>query len=190
MTRTTFFKLRLTATACLLAAVPFIMPLHAEETLKEVAKRLDLVLADKKLYVEHKERELERLKELFGRQTASAEYEYEINTRLSDAYRKFQLDSAIAYAQKAVEPARQLADPAFRALAEIKLAELYSYGGKFRESEDLLRRYHAKSLPARVLPVTIPDEYVEHGNVELLKKEIGIDPDTIFDRIMKELTRE
>ncbi len=45
-------------------------------------------------------------------------------------------------------------------------------------------------LPARVLPVTIPDEYVEHGNVELLKKEIGIDPDTIFDRIMKELTRE
>ena len=152
MTRTTFFKLRLIATACLLAAVPFIAPLHAEETLKEVAKRLDLVLADKKLYVEHKERELERLKELFGRQTASAEYEYEINTRLSDAYRKFQLDSAIAYAQKAVEPARQLADPALRALAEIKLAELYSYGGKFRESEDLLRRYHAKSLPVRVLP--------------------------------------
>ena len=41
-----------------------------------------------------------------------------------------------------------------------------------------------------MLPITIPDEYVEHGNVELLKKEIGIDPDTVFDRIMKELTRE
>ena len=33
-----------------------------------------------------------------------------------------------------------------------------------------------------VLQVCIPDEYVEHGNVELLKKEIGIDVDTIVDR--------
>ena len=32
------------------------------------------------------------------------------------------------------------------------------------------------------LQVCIPDEYVEHGNVELLKKEIGIDVDTIVDR--------
>ncbi len=32
------------------------------------------------------------------------------------------------------------------------------------------------------LQVCIPDEYVEHGNVELLKKEIGIDVETIVDR--------
>ena len=35
-----------------------------------------------------------------------------------------------------------------------------------------------------LLTVSIPDEYVEHGNVELLKKEIGIDEDTIFNKIM------
>ena len=40
-----------------------------------------------------------------------------------------------------------------------------------------------KELPAQVLSVTIPDEYVEHGNVELLKKEIGIDEDTVTKRI-------
>ena len=48
----------------------------------------------------------------------------------------------------------------------------------------------SQGLSIRILPVTIPDEYVEHGNVDLLKKEIGIDPDSIFDRIMKELTKE
>lgn len=35
----------------------------------------------------------------------------------------------------------------------------------------------------RLLTVSIPDEYVEHGNVEALKKEIQIDADSIFRRI-------
>ena len=44
-----------------------------------------------------------------------------------------------------------------------------------------------RSCPA--LAVTIPDEYVEHGNVELLKKEIGLDEESITQRIMKEYGR-
>lgn len=36
----------------------------------------------------------------------------------------------------------------------------------------------------RVLTITIPDEYVEHGNVELLKKEIGIDAASIVQKIL------
>ena len=32
-----------------------------------------------------------------------------------------------------------------------------------------------QELPGQILSITIPDEYVEHGNVELLKKEIGIE---------------
>ena len=34
-----------------------------------------------------------------------------------------------------------------------------------------------------VLNVCVPDEYVEHGNVELLRKEIGIDADSIVAKI-------
>lgn len=37
--------------------------------------------------------------------------------------------------------------------------------------------------PVRLLSITIPDEYVEHGNVEELRREVGIDPDTIEKRI-------
>ena len=37
---------------------------------------------------------------------------------------------------------------------------------------------------SQVLNIAIPDEYVEHGNVELLKREIGIDADYIVMKIM------
>lgn len=40
----------------------------------------------------------------------------------------------------------------------------------------------AVSGKSDVLPVAIPDEYVEHGNVEVLKREIGIDADTIMQK--------
>lgn len=42
-------------------------------------------------------------------------------------------------------------------------------------------------LGIRVLSVHIPDEYVEHGNVDILKKEIGIDVDSICEKIRKEI---
>ena len=35
----------------------------------------------------------------------------------------------------------------------------------------------------RILNIAIPDEYVEHGNVELLKQEIGLDADSITEKI-------
>lgn len=43
-----------------------------------------------------------------------------------------------------------------------------------------------EGLPVKVLAIGLPDAYVEHGNVELLKKSVGIDKDTIFHRIMEE----
>jgi len=42
----------------------------------------------------------------------------------------------------------------------------------------------------KLITVTIPDEYVEHGNVELLKKEIGIDEDSVFNKIVSSLGTE
>lgn len=38
----------------------------------------------------------------------------------------------------------------------------------------------------RSMNVSLPDDYVEHGNVELLKEECGIDADTIVKRIVTE----
>ena len=37
----------------------------------------------------------------------------------------------------------------------------------------------------KVITINIPDEYVEHGNVEILKKVIGIDKDSILAKIRR-----
>ncbi|MDE7132413.1 MAG: 1-deoxy-D-xylulose-5-phosphate synthase [Lachnospiraceae bacterium] len=52
------------------------------------------------------------------------------------------------------------------------------YGEKVRAYVDEI------NAPVHVLNIAIPDEYVEHGNVELLKREIGIDADSIVKKIM------
>lgn len=58
------------------------------------------------------------------------------------------------------------------------------YGEKVREYFDSL------SADCSLINIAIPDEYVEHGNVELLKKEVGIDAESITDRILAQIKRE
>jgi len=42
-----------------------------------------------------------------------------------------------------------------------------------------------RKLPLTVLPIALPDQYVEHGNVQLLKKEVGIDAESIERAILQ-----
>jgi len=37
----------------------------------------------------------------------------------------------------------------------------------------------------KLINITIPDEYVEHGNVDILRKEVGIDAETITEKIVQ-----
>lgn len=50
-------------------------------------------------------------------------------------------------------------------------------------SEKVITLAEQEKLPVTVLPVTIPDEYVEHGNVDILKDEIGISAAKIVEKI-------
>ena len=49
--------------------------------------------------------------------------------------------------------------------------------------EKVLDYMNRTGLRNRCLNIALPDAYVEHGNVELLKKEIGLDADSIVKRI-------
>ena len=44
-----------------------------------------------------------------------------------------------------------------------------------------------KGLDIKVINIGLPDEYIEHGNVDILKKETGIDADSIINRIIAEV---
>lgn len=53
--------------------------------------------------------------------------------------------------------------------------------------EKVLRCMEEKHLRSDYLNISIPDAYVEHGNVDVLKREIGIDEDSIVRRICERL---
>ncbi len=50
--------------------------------------------------------------------------------------------------------------------------------------EKVIEYVKETGIKADVLPIAIPDEYVEHGSVDLLKQEIGIDAESVAERIM------
>ena len=55
--------------------------------------------------------------------------------------------------------------------------------------EKVLKCLNEHELSNACLNISIPDAYVEHGNVELLKKEIGIDEESIVERICRKLSQ-
>ena len=42
-----------------------------------------------------------------------------------------------------------------------------------------------QELPVKLLNISLPDEYVEHGNVALLYEEVGIDAETVTKRVIE-----
>ena len=48
--------------------------------------------------------------------------------------------------------------------------------------------YLTKEHPGKqVINIALPDTYIEHGNVEILKKETGIDAQSVFEKIQREI---
>lgn len=62
----------------------------------------------------------------------------------------------------------------------VTMEENVATGGYGQKVLDCMNR---NGLKNNCLQVSIPDAYVEHGNVEALKQEIGIDADSIVERI-------
>lgn len=51
--------------------------------------------------------------------------------------------------------------------------------------DKVLEHLNETKADVNVIQIAIPDEYVEHGNVSLLHKEVGIDADSIVEKIEK-----
>lgn len=53
-----------------------------------------------------------------------------------------------------------------------------------RECADYVQE---QEIPVHVLTITLPDEYVEHGNVALLYEEVGIDAESVTNGLLKNM---
>lgn len=47
----------------------------------------------------------------------------------------------------------------------------------------VLDYYQREKISAKVVNIAIPDEFVEHGNVNILRHEVGIDEESILNVI-------
>ncbi len=66
----------------------------------------------------------------------------------------------------------------------VTMEENVASGGYGEKVLDCLQKY-GKEVP--LLRIAIPDAYVEHGSVDLLKKEIGLDAESITKQILEKL---
>ena len=73
----------------------------------------------------------------------------------------------------------------------VTLEENVKSGGYGAKVLDFLNKHACNNndCNTRVITFSIPDKYVEHGNPEILKKEIGLDANSVAERVYQELSK-
>ena len=73
----------------------------------------------------------------------------------------------------------------------VTLEENVKSGGYGAKVLDFLNKHACNNndCNTRVINFSIPDKYVEHGNPEILKKEIGLDANSVAERVYQELSK-
>lgn len=120
----------------------------ADQSVEAILDSLDQAIVKKQEYEQQKEKELSLLKQWLREGSTQREI-YDLSTRLYEAYRKYQIDSAVVYAEKALKNARNQENINY---TRLQLVILYSSTGMFREAETILRNINKKGLPDSLLP--------------------------------------
>ncbi len=125
---------------------------------RSLADSLHRIVEHYDLFVRQKEEKISRLKQIRAALTPNSEELFRINQQLIEEYRKFQADSAIAYARQNLELSRALADKTPRDANPLpkndakeitsltELSMILSMTGRFREAESLLTDIDPASL--------------------------------------------
>lgn len=65
----------------------------------------------------------------------------------------------------------------------VTLEENVLRGGYGEQITDYVQKHYPD---VKVIPIALPDAYVEHGNVSVLRSELGIDSDSILQKLIQE----
>ncbi|MFA9392924.1 MAG: DUF6377 domain-containing protein [Prolixibacteraceae bacterium] len=122
---------------CLLHFLPFISYSNNENIFD--FSELDQTIIKKNQYEQQKVAQIEHLKtSLFQSGSFSLNEHVIIYDRLHQAYFTFNYDSAMVYALKMMETARQIKDPVFLSKAKLSLSSTLLASGVFSEAKDTL----------------------------------------------------
>lgn len=126
------------------AVLAMTMPVRPQTNADAAHALLIEAIAQKPQLTARKESRIAKIKE--GKGDLSLIQEYDFNNRLVNEYRKFKLDSAIAYANRNVQIAKQLNRHDLQTPLQLQLVPLYSSSGLFREAEALLKETGISTL--------------------------------------------
>jgi len=128
-------------------------------------------LKNKSIFEQQKEREMDNLKQMTSPDNNLTLHQtYDINTKLYEEYKKYQLDSALNYILRNQVIANNLGLQELVWDNQIKLANLNCARGMYIESEDLLTNIDVHQLPASLRPefyetyLTFCSNYAQSNN--------------------------
>ena len=119
--------------------------LSAQESRNEALHLLQQTIAKSDSYIQAKENKINHLKQTLLKNTAAAQ-QYLLNQQLYEEYRKFKVDSAIAYLLKNEKIATQLQEKQLKDETHIQLSKLYSVKGMYVEALQLLKNIDKEQL--------------------------------------------
>lgn len=119
--------------------------LSAQESRNEALHLLQQTIAKSDSYIQAKENKINQLKQTLLKNTAAAQ-QYLLNQQLYEEYRKFKVDSAIAYLLKNEKIATQLQEKQLKDETHIQLSKLYSVKGMYVEALQLLKNIDKEQL--------------------------------------------
>jgi len=160
--------------------------LYAKDDLKSLSEYLDHIISNKQQFTEQKEQKIINMKRLLDDPGSSLEYEFEINSKLGEEYKKFILDSAILYIERNIEIAKELDNPKLIYSSQIQLAAIYSYSGMYRESEAILKAIDSARLPKELLASYYQAycQFLEHYAATNLPRDYSKEYEAYRDSLM------
>ena len=117
----------------------------------ELTDCLDHAIDNKVSFIREKDRTIEEAKQMLRADSLSAEHEYDINLKLYEEYRKYILDSAVRYVERNLEIARELKSSRKIYQSLLQLAPLYSFSGRYIDSQAVLKSIDPSQLPEEML---------------------------------------
>jgi hypothetical protein len=118
-----------------IALLPF--PLFAQNNSDALLVQIDKTIENNSFYTQKKELEITQLKALL-KHTATPIQKYEITQKLYNDYQSYQSDSALVYARKNLQIAKNLNEPEKLSQAKFNLVAIMGTLGMYKEGIDVL----------------------------------------------------
>nr|WP_315198002.1 DUF6377 domain-containing protein [uncultured Flavobacterium sp.] len=119
----------------------------AQKNSDALLSEIDQTIENNSFYSQKKEREITQLKSLL-KNTNSPISKYEITQKLYTNYNSYQSDSALAYARKNLQAAKNLKDSDKLNQAEINLVSIMGTLGMYKEGIDILNTITITTTPS------------------------------------------